>query len=69
MTQINKISNQVLPESEYISCLPQVSLNKGLSCLNNAVKFDKVFVDAIINAYRHDNYKDVVARHSLLMKL
>ena len=61
LTQINKISNQVLPESEYISSLPQVSLNKGLSCLYNAIKFDKIFVDAIINAYRHDNYKGAVA--------
>ena len=49
-----KIVNQVLPESDFISCLPQVSLNKGLSCLHNAIIFDKVFVDLIINAYRHD---------------
>ena len=56
-----KIQNQVLPESDFISCLPQVSLNKGLSCLQNAIIFDKVFVDLIINAYRHDNYKNAVA--------
>ena len=61
LSTINKISNQVLPESEYISCLPQVSLNKGLSCLYNAIKFDKVFVEAIINAYRHDSYRGAVA--------
>ena len=61
LEQIKKISNQVLPESEFISCLPQVSLNKGLSCLSNAIKFDTIFVDAIINAYRHDNYKDAVS--------
>ena len=56
-----KIQNQVLPESDFISCLPQVSLNKGLSCLQNAIIFDKVFVDLIINAYRHDSYKNAVA--------
>ena len=61
LEQIKKISNQVLPESEFISCLPQVSLNKGLSCLSNAIKFDTIFVDAIINAYRHDNFKDAVS--------
>ena len=49
---IEKIQNQVLPESEFISCLPQVSLNKGLSCLQNAIIFDKVFVELITNAYR-----------------
>jgi hypothetical protein len=48
---IEKIQNQVLPESEFISCLPQVSLNKGLSCLQNAIIFDKVFVELITNAY------------------
>ena len=59
-TNIKKISDQVLPESEFISCLPQVSLNKGLSCLQNAIIFDKIFVDLIINAYRHDSYKNAV---------
>ena len=58
---IAKIQNQVLPESDFISCLPQVSLNKGLSCLHNAIVFDKIFVNLIINAYRHDNYKNAVA--------
>ena len=58
---VPKIQNQVLPESDFISCLPQVSLNKGLSCLQNAIIFDKVFVDLIINAYRHDTYKNAVA--------
>ena len=57
---IKKIQNQVLPESDFISCLPQVSLNKGLSCLQNAIIFDKVFVEFIINAYRHDSYKNAV---------
>ena len=61
LSQISTIENQVLPESEYISSLPQVSLNNGLSCLQNAIKFDTVFVEAIINAYRHDNFKDAVA--------
>ena len=58
---LRKIQNQVLPESDFISCLPQVSLNKGLSCLQNAIIFDKIFVDLIINAYRHDKYKNAVA--------
>ena len=58
---IKKIQNQVLPESDFISCLPQVSLNKGLSCLQNAIIFDKIFVELIINAYRHDKYKNAVA--------
>ena len=41
--------------------MPQVSLNKGLSCLQNAIIFDKIFVELIINAYRHDKYKNAVA--------
>ena len=53
--------NQVLPESEYLSSLPKVSFTKCLACLSNAIKFDKIVVDAIINAYKNDKYPDAVA--------
>ena len=59
--QINKISNQVLPESEYLSSLPQINFNKCFTCLFNAIKFDKILVDAIINAYKNDKFPNAVA--------
>ena len=63
-TLLKSISSQVLPESDYISHLPKVSFTKALNALNNAIKFDKIVVDSIINAYKNDNFANAVAMSS-----